>query len=64
MDKLSILFFVSFIPSSLFILGDAAVQSVFCQGLVFLLCSETIRREGKVCLSLVTSVVVGCSVTW
>lgn len=43
--------------------GDAAVQSVYCLGLVFLLCCETIRREGKVCLSLVTLVVESCSVT-
>lgn len=43
--------------------GHAAVQSVYCLGLVFLLRCETIRREGNICLSLVTLVVVGCSVT-
>lgn len=64
MGKLSILSFVSFIPSSLCILGGCSCPgSVYCLGLVFLLCCEAVRREGEVFLSLVTLVVEGCSVT-
>lgn len=59
MDQLSILSFILFFLSGLYILGDAAVQSMYYMGLDFMLCSQRIRRGG-VCLSAITSSLVGC----